>query len=367
MQKILNIVPYPFLPYFSGGQKLIAHFNQFLGEKRKLYVAGTSDNLPYGKESYHFLPFLLRSKVRYIDLTAYFRIRKFILANGIDTLIIEHPYLGWLGWMLKTTTSVKLIYHTHNVEFARFRSLGKFWWPLLKVYERMSLHSADIVCCISREDRNQFIQELKIPPEKCIIVPYGILQKKVPENKSTLKAAICNRHGLDPERQLLFFNGLLDYAPNTQALQNIIEKVNPLLQQSGLAYEILIAGKRLPAYFNELKDLKKAHIHYAGFVEDIDNYTAAADLLLNPIMTGGGVKTKVIEAIGLDTSVVSTRSGAIGVDMQLCGDKISIVEDGDWNAFADKMIAQLKVHPQTPSVFYEQYYWGNIMDRFVEQ
>ena len=365
MQKVLNIVPYPFLPYFSGGQKLIAHFNQFLGKKCKLYVAGTSDNIPDGKESYHFLPSLMRSKVRYIDLTAYFRIRKIILANGIDTLIIEHPYLGWLGWMLKSTTSVKLIYHTHNVEFARFRSLGKFWWPLLKIYERMTLGNADIVCCISKEDRNHFIHELKIPTEKCIVVPYGILQQQLPENKSALKAAICNRHGLDPEKQLLFFNGLLDYAPNTQALNNIVEKVNPLLQQSGLAYEILIAGKRLPAYFNELKNLNKENIHYAGFVEDIDAYTAAADLLLNPIMTGGGVKTKVIEAIGLNTSVVSTRSGAIGIDMQLCGDKISIVEDGDWNAFAEKVIAQLKAHAQTPSVFYEQFYWGNIIDRFV--
>ncbi len=367
MQKVLNIVPYPFLPYFSGGQKLIAHFNQFLGSKCKLYVAGTRDNEPTGNESYRFLPLLANSKLRYLDLTLYFRTKKHIEKNDIDTVIIEHPYLGWLGLLLKLTTGVQLIYHTHNVEFARFKSLGKIWWPLLKIYERMAFRSADIVCCISKEDREQFIQELNVPAEKCIIVPYGILQQQVPQNKSDLKKQICIRHGLNPDKHLLFFNGLLDYAPNTQALQKIIEKVNPLLQQSGLTYEILIAGKRLPASFNELKDFNKEHIHYAGFVDDIDAYTAAADLLLNPVITGGGVKTKVIEAIGLNTSVVSTRSGAIGIDTQLCGDKISIANDDDWKEFAEEVITQLKAHPQTPSSFYEYYYWGKIIDRLMER
>ena len=366
MQKVLNIVPYPFLPYFSGGQKLIAYFNQFLGSKCKLYVAGTRDNVPTGDESYRFLPLLATSKLRYFDLTLYFRTKKHIEKNNIDTVIIEHPYLGWLGRLLKLTTGVQLIYHTHNVEFARFKSLGKFWWPLLKIYERMALRSADLVCCISQEDREQFIQELNVPAEKCIIVPYGILQQQVPQNKSDLKKEICIRHGLNPDKSLLFFNGLLDYAPNTQALQKIIEKINPLLQQSGLAYEILIAGKRLPASFNELKDLNKENIHYAGFVDDIDAYTAAADLLLNPVITGGGVKTKVIEAIGLNTSVVSTRSGAVGIDMHVCDEKIRVAEDRDWHGFSKQIIAQLSAKPQTPSAFYQQYYWGNIIDRFLE-
>ncbi|MFZ9717910.1 MAG: glycosyltransferase family 4 protein [Chitinophagaceae bacterium] len=366
MQKVLNIVPYPFLPYFSGGQKLIAHFNQFLGEKTELYVIGTNDNHVIGNESYTFLPWLAAGKWRYVDFTVYARIKKLILSKSIDTVIIEHPYLGWLGTWLKISTSVKLIYHTHNVEFARFRSLDKFWWPLLKQYEKWSLLQADLIGCISNEDKDLFIKALNIPEKKCHILPYGVLQQATPINKEALKEAICKRHSLDAHKHLLFFNGLLDYAPNTEALKQILENINPLLQQSGLQYEILIAGKRLPASFQSLEPWNKVNVHYAGFVEDIDAYTTAADVLLNPVITGGGVKTKVVEAIALNTSVVSTQSGATGIETGVCGNKISIVNDYDWQNFVAAISKQLDEKHITPTSFYDYYYWGNIVNRFLE-
>ena len=63
----------------------------------------------------------------------------------IDTVIIEHPYLGWLGWMLKMSCNIQLIVHTQNIEYERFRTLGKSWWPVLKFYESFVLRQADKV------------------------------------------------------------------------------------------------------------------------------------------------------------------------------------------------------------------------------
>ena len=47
----------------------------------------------------------------------------------------------------------KTIIHTHNIEYQRFKSNGKWWWPLLEVYERNCFKKADIIFCISPEDR----------------------------------------------------------------------------------------------------------------------------------------------------------------------------------------------------------------------
>ena len=361
MEKILNIVSYPYLPFFSGGQKLIAHFNQYLGEQCTLYVAGTTDNNASLAKNYTFHPLLSKSKFRYADFNSFFRLKKLITDQQITTVIIEHPYLGWLGWMLKKACKIKLIVHTHNIEYERFRTVGKSWWPILKLYEQWVLKKADIVFCISDEDRHWMIEKLHLDQQKCVLVPYGINQQQNPTDKKECKTLVCNRHGFDSTHQLLFFNGLLDYKPNLDALRIIIEQINPLLLKSSLKYNILITGKRLPAELKELKAWNEHHIFYAGFVDDIDLYFKAADLFLNPVQTGGGVKTKVIEAIACGTTVISTMSGAAGIEKNVCGDKLIIVDDNDWNNFTKKIVENNNTVSPTPDAYYETYYWGNII------
>jgi len=121
----------------------------------------------------------------------------------------------------------------------------------------------------------------------------------------------------------------------------------------------------LPEEMNALQAYASQNVVNAGFVDNIDLYFKAADLLLNPVITGGGVKTKLIEAIGFNTTVVSTQSGAIGCDRHVCGDKLVVVEDTNWQDFVTKVIANTGKPVNTPSVFYQQYYWGNIADKVV--
>jgi glycosyltransferase involved in cell wall biosynthesis len=366
MKRVLTIVPYPYLPFFSGGQKLIAHFTSYLGEQCILHVAGTTNNDRALVSNYTFHPVLKNSQLRYADVSAFFRLRRIIKEQRIETVIVEHPYLGWLGWMLKKACGVKLIVHTHNVEYERFRTVGKSWWPLLKWYEGRVLRAADIVFCISTEDKKWMTEQLHIDSSKCVLVPYGITQHQIPLDKPASKQKIADLHQLDPDALLLFFNGLLDYKPNTDALQIIIEKINPLLKKSGLHYNILIAGKRLPDSFGELKQWNNDHIFYAGFVDDIDLYTKAADILLNPVNSGGGVKTKMIEALGLNTSVVATENGAAGVDVAVCGDKLRIIPHESWDLFVESIQFFAK-HPklETPHSFYKKYHWKEIVSKLI--
>lgn len=360
MKKVLNIVPYPYLPYFSGGQKLIAHFNHYLGEQCVLHVVGTDDNDATQAATYRFHPLLKKRKLRYADISAFFRLKKLIEKEKINTIIVEHPYLGWLGVLLKASCKVKLIVHTHNIEYDRFRTLGKSWWPILKVYERFVLRKADTVFCITEDDRKWMIERLHLQPAKCVSVPYGIVQENMPVDKAESKHIVCAKHHLDPNLPLLLFNGLLDYKPNLDALMIILENINPLLQKKGLAYNILITGKRLPAELNELKSWNGQHVHYAGFVDDIDLYFKSADVFLNPVQSGGGVKTKVIEAIACGTTVVSTKTGATGIESSVTGNKLAVVADNDWESFAELILQYCKQTTATPASYYGYYNWKQI-------
>lgn len=358
--RVLDIVSYQYLPFVSGGQKNIGFFLEYLGETTSLHVAGTTDNQNSFAKNYVFYPVLSSSKIRYIDITSIFRVRKIIRQHQINIIIIEHPYIGWLGVALKLLTGAELIIRTHNIEYERFRSIGKWWWRLLQTYETWVLNRADKIFSISDEDKSWMINKMGIPIKKCITVPYGITQETIPYDKQLCKELVCQRHGLDKNKELFFFNGSLDYKPNKQALKDIIQKVNPLLLKSGINYNILIAGKNLPPEFDDLKRWNADHIFYTGFVEDIDQYTKAADLFLNPVNTGGGVKTKMIEALGMGVTVVATKNGAIGVDKYVCGEKLKIVENDDWKGFAEMIKASLPPRKETPQEFYEKYNWRNI-------
>ena len=90
------------------------------------------------------------------------------------------------------------------------------------------------------------------------------------------------------------------------------------------------------------------------------NTSAAADVFINPVLEGGGVKTKVLEALAAHRTVVSTVSGAIGVDTGICGNKLKIVPDNDWLQFSARMQELEDITAPTPSSFLHYHNSGRI-------
>jgi hypothetical protein len=163
--------------------------------------------------------------------------------------------------------------------------------------------------------------------------------------------------------KILLFNGTLGYKPNLDALDHILHKINPLLlADKNFAYKIIICGNKLPAAYNGLFNYKVKNIIYAGFVDDINLYFKGADIFINPVIDGGGIKTKVVEALGYNCSVVSTESGAIGIPLEITDDKMKIVPDADWESFASEVM-RINSDKQTPAAFFEHFYWGHIAER----
>ncbi|HVG42951.1 MAG TPA: glycosyltransferase family 4 protein, partial [Chitinophagaceae bacterium] len=213
------------------------------------------------------------------------------------------------------------------------------------------------------EDKAFAITSFAIHPTKCSTVTYGIEteSKKVPfENKEFKK-----RNGFDEAEKILLFNGTLDYQPNGDAVKLLILKIDPLISRYLSDYRIVITGNRITAALeNSLK--KASHFVYKGFVEEVADYYMGANLFLNPVLNNTGVKTKVIEAIANHCTVITTLSGAGGIRKELCGEKLIVVEDSNWNNFAHQVIRQLGMLPtQTPDPFFDYYSWNNIIQHTV--
>jgi|GWRWMinimDraft_6_1066014.scaffolds.fasta_scaffold07252_2 glycosyltransferase involved in cell wall biosynthesis len=359
--KVLSLVPYKFLPPDMGGQKGIAFFNRYLSKELNFQCISTAAN-ESASEDYRIHTILSNSKFRYINPFSFFTLRKIIRNENTTHCIIEHPYFGWLGILLKWFCHVKIIIHSHNIEALRFKSINKWWWGILWHYEKMVHRHADHNFFIHDADKAYAIENYKLDPLKCTTITYGFEYPSIPtalEHESA-KEIICKTHGIADTDRIMLFNGTLSYQPNLLALDTILQTINPiLLATAGFQYRIIICGSKLPQSYRELQAYTDKNIVYAGFVDDINVYFKGCDILMNPVTDGGGIKTKLVEALGYNCAVVSTNSGANGISESLTNNKMLIVADGDWKTFAEALI-KMDTTTATPDQFFTHFYWGKI-------
>jgi polysaccharide biosynthesis protein PslH len=363
VKNVLSLVSYNILPAKMGGQKGIALFNEYFSKEVNLTCVATKNNEVALAKGYKMINILSNSKIRYINIFYFFLIRKIIKLNSIDCLIIEHPYYGWLGFLLKVFCKVNLIVHSHNIEALRFKSINKWWWKILWQYEKWTYAKANNAFFITQEDLQYAVEHFKIEEQKCITITYGIEIDKAPTiaEKENARVEICKTHSIDTRDKILLFNGTLHYGPNLDAVNVILEKINPvLLETKGFKYKIIICGKGLPKHYNELRDFRNKNIVYAGFVYDITTYFLGADIFINPVVDGGGIKTKLVEALGNGVTSISSESGAFGIPKEIVKDKLHVVKDDDWITFTNTIL-KANINTTIDVSFFNHFYWGNIV------
>ena len=359
---VISLVSYPFLPARSGGQKGIALFYKYFSRYHKVTIVGIKNNQPELADGYELLNILPNAASRYINPFIFFKLRKLIREKNASVLILEHPYYGWLGILLKMFCRIRLVVHSHNLEGNRWKSLGKWWWRILWNYEKFTHRHADYNFFIQDADREYAIHSFGLNKDRCITVSFGTEIPEPPTNESRAAAGLTIHHQLNIPKEipLLLFNGAFRYFPNREALENLLYKINPALQSRGLSYILLICGLDIP---ETISKNEYPSVRFLGFVENLELYLKGCQTFLNPVRSGGGIKTKLVEALAFDLNVVSTENGAIGVDSELCNGKLIICPDDDWNSFAEDTIRSVKLTTTMPAVFYDHFYWANITQR----
>lgn len=364
-KRILAVISYPFLPATTGGEISTLNLLSYLSHRHQVTVFTVE---PYdarfdlGTSKFELIFGMPFKPGRYIDLRLIFRLRKLIREKQSEWLFFDQPWFGWLMMILRLVSRRKIFIRSNNIEYLRFKSMGKWFWQMLYIYEKWTYRSADLVIFVSESDRIKAIHEFDLKPEKTLLTPYGIGYSAIPEKSSPSKIAQLRsdlniNHG---EKMLLFFS-TLSYFPNYEAAGFIADALYPLLkQQAPFGFKIIICGKGLPGFVRKKLD-NKPEIRYCGFVEDIDLYIDAADVMINPLLSGGGVKTKAVDTLARNQRVVSTVNGAEGIDPAVCGQNLIRAADHDWNDFATKLIATIDLPKAIPQAFYETYGWPFII------
>ena len=155
----------------------------------------------------------------------------------------------------------------------------------------------------------------------------GFLPKLAPKLRAGLRAGIDTaRYQFRPrgrEPHTLLFLGSWRHDPNRVAVDWFMRHVMPLILEQEPETKLVIVGSDPPAA--HLYADYTGHMEMLGFVEDVRDPLARYALFVCPILSGSGVRVKLLEAFAAGIPVVSTGVGAEGL----------ATKDGEFCALAD--------------------------------
>ena len=107
--------------------------------------------------------------------------------------------------------------------------------------------------------------------------------------------------------QKIAFIGSFTHQPNVAALFFFIEQVLPLVLQAYPDAVFEVAGKGVPP---AALALGNRNIQFVGMVPDAYDFVRSAAVVVVPLLSGGGIKIKTLEAMACGCPMVTTSIGA---------------------------------------------------------
>ena len=139
----------------------------------------------------------------------------------------------------------------------------------------------------------------------------------------------------------VIFCGSLSFLPNIQAITWFVEKCWDRVVAARPSAKLVIIGKSPSP---DLKPRLEAHagVSCLGYVDDVRQHVRAASVSIAPMVTGSGIKNKILEAWSLATPVVATELAVRGLH---CDNGKDILLGSSPTEFASRVV-ELLVDPQ---------------------
>jgi glycosyltransferase involved in cell wall biosynthesis len=207
---------------------------------------------------------------------------------------------------------------------------------LAKYWERAAAPWADVVLCVSEDERRRAVAA-GIRAPRVEVVPNGVdLSRYAPADareRSRCRLAL----DLDADAPLAVCVGRLDVQKNQGVLLDVWPRVAAAVPNAQLA---LVGGG---PHWADHASRGVAGVHLVGQVDDVAAWYAAASVVVQP-SRWEGMSLSVLEARACARSVVATDVG--GMREAIRPGTGAVVAFGDWAALTDALIARLGDQPR---------------------
>ncbi|HRR25054.1 MAG TPA: glycosyltransferase family 4 protein, partial [Bacteroidia bacterium] len=248
--------------------------------------------------------------VRFDSAAFHQKLKEILQSETFDFILFEGLFLSPYLQTVRTFSKAKCILRAHNVEWliwkrlaaATTNSLKKIYLHFLsgrlKRYENNIINNFDAIVAISEQDKNLFLRDgCNIPIE---VAPTGMNTAKY-----------NNIEQMDADSLSLFHLGSMDWLPNIEAVDWLLKDIWPMIQQKSNKVHLFLAGKNMnPKYFN----IKSENLIVAGEIKDALKFMENKQIMVVPLLSGGGIRIKILEGLAAGKVIVSTSTGAEGIN-----------------------------------------------------
>jgi glycosyltransferase involved in cell wall biosynthesis len=283
---------------------------------------GIGQGIPYNME-------------RFASPQAAERLKQLLLAEPFDLVQVEGTSVGWYAAYLREEGRAgrldslpPVVLRAHNVEYRIWETLAqgernplKSWYfghlaQRMQAYEKWLVRRVEAVAAITEEDIAR-LQEMGCPAEVALVPAAVELGNLQPD-----PAAV-------PKPRTVFMIGSLNWLPNLEGLEWLLREVWPTIHAELPDLELHVAGTAPPAH---LLAPRTDNVFIHGFVDSAAGFMRQYDLMLVPLLSGGGMRIKIIEGLALGKAILSTRLGAEGVAVRDGRDIVLRDEPAAWLA-----------------------------------
>ena len=226
-----------------------------------------------------------------------------------DIVQLETLYLAPYVSTIRRLSEAQIVMRSHNVEHEIWErcceniSFAPKRWYLrhitrqLRDFERSQLNQYDLHLPITQRDRKNF--ERLGGRGRMHVLPIGLETQCGPPTFESYKRP-PNLH----------FIGSLDWLPNLEGLNWFLHSVWPAIHERCPEIEFHVAGRNMPHSIRQLS-MKNVIIH--GEVDSSCAFVNTHSISVVPLLSGGGMRAKILEAMSLGRVIVTTSVGLEGI------------------------------------------------------
>lgn len=224
---------------------------------------------------------------------------------------VEHPWQFEFIYKNKLCKT-PIILDEQNVEFDLLEQMMssnsiimRKLSQICKNKEEYAVKKADAVFAVSKDDAKKLCEEFHINESKIHIIPNGVDISRFSPCVKSEKEKTKKIMGLNGKKIILFAGS--KHIPNIHAVNNILEIAEKIKDKDIL---FIVAG----SVGNSFKNIK--NVLFTGYIDDISGYFKAADLAINPMISGSGTNLKILEYLASGIPTITTKVGARGLDIE---------------------------------------------------
>lgn len=296
------------------------------------------------KQQYAFYPHQMKKHMSE-EASSYI---SFLLKNeSFDVVHIEGYYL-LQHVPIKPEVPILLVEHNieHLLALQRFmvavtqEEKSYFWSEYIKTlkWERLMWKRATVCVALTNEDK--IAMERLESNIDVRMIPNGSDPQKKIDLASTLLSNSFEHSVISDNCPSILFVGNFAYDPNIDAALYFSRHIFPLILKDVPDVKLFLVGNAPPPEICSLTSNKQ--IEVTGRVASLIPFYKHADVVVCPLRIGGGVKVKVLEALGFGKAIVSSSVGAQGLDLSTYR---AVAVADDLTHFAENVV-RLLVQPE---------------------